>query len=227
MSRKPNEVPCVLAAALAREPRRLPAAIAQALLPEGLLLLADPPAEPSASVRTCDRSVITRPDTLPIGATVSLRVEVRFAALGSLLDGTWRFDPAIEISRVVVAVVTRLSPARWRVREALPLTPFGIWGPTLDLGDVVEIIGTGPRTRVLRGRESRGRPWAWRFPEVPQDLLDRPAVTRLLHELHEAGGSWVLVGDGLLVQFPRLPQETMPSPAASQRLSALRALLRG
>lgn len=209
-----DAVPRISAGELVREPRRVSATVTQAVAPGEAEL-----------TRFVSRTGVTgRPDHVQIGILTELRVTVCMERLDRL-GGEWKFDPALPLYRSVVAVATRLSAEDWRMREALPLTPFGIWGPTLDVGDVVEIGTLHFFEGLLARRVSRARPWQARFMDVPEGAVERPEVVRILHELHEAGGSWVLVGDGLLVQFPRLPQETMPSPAASQRISRLRTLL--
>ena len=61
---------------------------------------------------------------------------------------------------------------------------------------------------------------------MPGDFVEREAPSRILREFHEAGSSWLLVGESLLVQVPKLPYETMPSLAMTQRIDALNAILR-
>lgn len=166
------------------------------------------------------------PDEIPIGATAEFPVEVRMASLGRLLDSDWHFDESLDLSRELRMVAVRISSTCWRLREVLPLTPFGLAAPRLGLGDVVELAParSGP-PRLVR-RVEVGRRWEYRVGDVPEDALERPDVVRVLRELHGAGGSWVIVGEALVVHFPRLPFETMPSPAASERMPALRRLLR-
>ncbi|MEY4947939.1 MAG: hypothetical protein RL698_150 [Pseudomonadota bacterium] len=169
----------------------------------------------------------SHPDAAPDGPeVVEVPIEVGMAGLGRRLDLDWSFAPGLDYVREVVAVGAWLSRARFRLREALPLTSLGIYGPMLNLADVVELRRAEPGpTRLIR----RTRPaavWEVRFARVPGDFVEREAPSRILREFHEAGSSWLLVGESLLVQVPKLPYETMPSLAMTQRIDALNAILR-
>lgn len=223
MSRNPNPTPRVCAAAFLREPFRparargssLAGATAAASAMAGVL-----------PVGVRDSAIAAAPasswPSVEVGGMDEFPVEYRLASLGGLLGSDWHFDESLDVVRTAVLVGLRMSATVWRLREVLPLTPFGLGAPMLGLGDVVEVVFARPRTPSLRRLVERGRRWEYRLGDLPEDALLRPGVTRILHELHESGGAWALVGDSLVVHVPRLPQETMPSPAASQRIPALR-----
>ncbi|MFM7141988.1 MAG: hypothetical protein ACKO2K_08760 [Alphaproteobacteria bacterium] len=226
MSRVAEIVPRVRAAAPLRE-----SSPAWSVIGPAAGELASPAVAGEGDVARADAGAATIVPALaaefaPIGATVDLVLEVRLASLGRVFDDDWHFDLQLDLVREVPAVAVRLSRTRWRLREALPLTPFGIWAPVLDLDDIFEVAGTPGKSARLVRRVKRGLPWNSSFADVTEEHVRRPGVSRLLHELHDAGGSWVVPGEGLLLQFPRLPQETMASPAFTQRLSMLDTLLR-
>lgn len=226
MRRDSHRIPGVCAAAFQREPfrggRARGPSHAEATASAGA-------AAGVASVGMCENGIAVAPSSprpsVEVGGMDEFPVRYRLASLGRLVESDWHFDEALDLERTAVLVGLRLSTTLWRVREVLPLTPFGLGAPTLGVGDVVEVVFARPRTPNLRGLVEHGRRWEYRLADLPDDALLRPGVIRILHELHEAGGSWALVGDRLVVQVPRLPHETMPSPAASQRIPLLRRAL--
>jgi len=226
MSRNPDRPPRLRAAAFEREPFRrvlgrgpLRVDVAMARGSGGAVADVAPVGMRASRVGVVPASSWP---SVEVGGMDEFPVQYRLASLGRLLDSDWHFDEALDVERRAVLVGLRLGPTLWRVRELLPLTPFGLGAPTLGLGDVVEVGFVRPRPPSLQGMVERGRRWEYRLADLPEDALLRPGVSGILHELHEAGGAWALVGDTLAVHVPRLPQETMPSPAASQRIAALR-----
>jgi hypothetical protein len=101
----------------------------------------------------------------------------------------------------VAAVVVRMTDRTFRLAEPLSVTPFGPYGPMLNLGDVIEVESQPDGTfRYVRTLES-GDPWSRTIPGVSIEVIERPVIHDLLEEFIAAGGMWELAVGNLTLQI--------------------------
>ena len=100
-------------------------------------------------------------------------------------------------------MVERLGPNRMRLLEPCSITPFGPYGPTLNLGDVIEATPLeGGGYRYVRTVQEA---WIWSavFQSVSERAMRAFDASPLATELAATGGMWEWSAGNLTAQLPR------------------------
>lgn len=107
-----------------------------------------------------------------------------------------------EILGTFKALVVRLDERRFRVAEPVSVTPFGILGPRLNLGDVIEATPEDEgRYRYVRRVECALVKTLMISP-MTKPIFERDEVVSILDRITEAGGVWEWTPSNLIVQIP-------------------------
>jgi hypothetical protein len=105
------------------------------------------------------------------------------------------------------------SPGHFRMPEPVSITPFGPFGPSFSVGDVIATIPHGDGTYVLKRVVMRADSWSKYVSGVTAETLEEPQLVEALHEFYDLGGGWEFATGNLTLQYLKMPDEPV-APAA-------------
>jgi hypothetical protein len=122
------------------------------------------------------------------------------------------------------ADVIQLGPALFRVPGPLSLTPFGPYGPMLDLGTTIEAkIQEDGSYRYIGTRESL-KVWTRILCPVQEGCLQSDPVVTILRRLtEEEECSWEWCAGNLTIQGAVSGEEIVPDGRVATLLAALQS----
>ena len=154
-------------------------------------------ASPPGSQLPNDNKTLTNPPIGPEpspsyhGPSDEVGEQIRFHYSFADLDEESPTDEAYDDDRDgnFLALVVRLDNGHFQTLEPVSMTPFGPYGPSLDLGVVFEAEPLDDGTfRYVRTVE---QPRAWqRTIGVSQQVLNQDAVRPILNQASQLGGKW-------------------------------------
>ncbi len=142
-------------------------------------------------------------------------------------DGAWCSLRAEddEYDLIVSAAVLWIGPNQVSMVAPACLSPFGPCGPTLDLGDVLEVVpledGTFGYVRLLK----RGRIWSRTLPDPGRQALEDTSTQMILDQLLASGCTWEWFVGNLMIQAPLEEGEREPAGPILELVEVLAQVL--
>jgi hypothetical protein len=130
-----------------------------------------------------------------------------------------------EYDLFVTASVVWVGPNEIAMAEPVSLTPFGSIGPTLKLGDVIEVVRLDDRTIGYVRLLKRGRIWSRTLHDPGKLALEDTSVQAILDQLIAAGSMWEWCAGNLTIQGLMEEGRTEPSPLHTELMDALTEVL--
>ena len=145
-------------------------------------------------------------------ATEDITVRYRWSDVEDDYDDFLGNDDEEYYASLSVSVV-RLSSTRFRLANVCYLTPFGTYGPHLDLGTVIEVEVLDDGTYGYRGIIEKAQIYGVVVGTFWGRFLDSPEAKGLLDELTATGVAWDGMAGNINIQVPsdgsveRLPND--------------------